>query len=455
MSYRTSLLFRIAAAAVTGLLLITVVLWVYFRNEVKSIGDYLKYGKREDAVLIITTYLGNPPSKFRAYVLSRTYGITVLYYNNDRLVWVAESRKRRVIDTRPPMMNMMRDMMGGPGRRGGPIDVYLTKARMLRLLFPPVPFHRSITAPFAGALFIIIIIGMIVFLLVRKTLKPVDRIISAAQRVGEGDLTYRIQYDRNDDFKKVADAFNSMTERLSTMLANQRELLHLISHELRTPLARVSLALEMKDRKRSQKVIQEEVRGIDTLVESVLDLSRMDSARYHNINSVDTVALIRTISEEYDGVRFSHDIPVARVNGNELLLTKAFSNLIENAVKYSGCGMYTGNPHESTPEHSTDGSLNDWVKGPAGGPVEIELTGNGGTQYRIIIRNNGPGIEAEELSKIWEPFYRGKNARINRTPGKGLGLVIVKKAIELSDGTITVESKKEGPTVFTVFLPAS
>jgi len=135
--------------------------------------------------------------------------------------------------------------------------------------------------------------------------------------------------------------------------------------------------------------------------------------------------VIKSLIEEHGNrVRFAYDSEYVRVNGNELLLKKAFLNLIENALKYSA-----GNE-----------------------PVEIRLAEDD-EGYGLSFKNNGPGIAKDELSKIWEPFYRGRNTRICDTQGKGLGLVVVKKAIELSAGSITVESGEAGPTVFTVHLP--
>jgi len=425
-SYRTTLLVRIVSSAVIGMLLITVVLWVYFRNEVRSIGDYLKYGKREDAVMLISGYIGDPPSRFRAKVLSRVYGITVLYYVDDRPVWVTESRWKRMADARFPMMRIMRDMMGDRKPKRNMEYVYLSQNRVLALIFPHLPPYRNIFSPFIGSVFIIFVIGLSVFILIKKTLKPVDKIILAAERVGQGDLTYRIYYERDDDFKKVAHAFNTMTERLAAMLANQRELLHLISHELRTPLARINLALEMDDRKKSQNIIKGEIKEIDNLVEAVLDLSRMDSAQqYKRVEPVDLVSVIEKLIEDYGNrVRFFSDLKDARVDGNEMLLKKAFANLTGNAVKYSA--------------------------GDA--QVEIRLTEDD-EGYGLTFKNNGPGLAEDELKKIWEPFFRGRNARTVGIHGKGLGLVVVNKAIELSAGEITVESGEAGPTVFTVHLP--
>jgi len=422
-SYRTTLLLRILAAAVIGMLLITVVIWIFFRNEVKSIGDYLKYGRREDALMLISGYLGDPPSQFRAKVLSRAYGITVVYYVEGKVSWVVESRWTRVSRARAPMMHMMMDRMRGP--RHNRETVFLSEGRVLSLIFPQMPPRRNVFPPLAGISLVILIIGSMVFIMVKKTLKPVDKIIMAAERVGQGDLTYRIQHERDDDFKKVAHAFNTMTERLVSMLENQRELLHLISHELRTPLARINLALEMKDRKKSQKVIKEEIKEIDDLVEDVLDLSRMDSAQqYKSVEPVDLISMLRSMVEVYgDKVRFFSNPGVAPVSGNRMLLKKAFSNLIGNAVNYSAGDK----------------------------PVEIRLS-EYGERYRLSFKNSGPGIGKDELSKIWEPFFRGRNSR-SCTQGKGLGLVVVKKAIELSSGSITVESGEYGPTVFTVHLP--
>jgi len=423
-SYRTKLLLRILAAAVIGMLLITVVIWIFFRNEVKSIGDYLKYGSREDALMLISGYLGDPPSQFRAKILSRVYGITVVYYVKGRVSWVAESRWARVLRARAPMMHMMMDRMRGP--RHNRETVFLSEGRVLTFILPPMPPRRNVILPLAGTSFVILLVGSMVFIMVKKTLKPVDKIIMAAERVGQGDLTYRIQHERDDDFKKVAHAFNTMTERLVSMLENQRELLHLISHELRTPLARINLALEMKDRKKSQDIIKGEIREIDNLVEDVLDLSRMDQAQqYKSVEPVNLIYMIQSLIEDYgDKVRFVYDSVNARVNGNELLLKKAFSNLVENAVKYS---------------------LGDT-------PVEIALVTEN-EFCRLVVKNDGPGLSKYELAKIWEPFFRGRNARTTGSAGKGLGLVVVKKAIELSAGNITVESAKNGPTIFTVHLP--
>jgi signal transduction histidine kinase len=211
------------------------------------------------------------------------------------------------------------------------------------------------------------------------------------------------------------------------MLSNQRELLHFISHELRTPLARINLALEIKDKDKSAQLIKNEIHEIDTLVGQVLDLSRMDYEDQIKKNeSIDLVAVLNKIIKKYAGrdIHFNPDTADTEITGSEVLIQKAFLNLIDNAVKYS----------------------------PEGGVVDIGLRQED-DKYKIRIENRGPGLSEKEVDKIWEPFYRGENSRVNNIDGKGLGLVIVKKAIKLSSGDVQVKSSTDGPTVFTVTLP--
>ena len=170
-----------------------------------------------------------------------------------------------------------------------------------------------------------------------------------------------------------------------------------------------------------------EIHEIDTLVGQGLDLSRMDYEDQIKKNeSIDLVAVLNKVIKKYAGrdIHFNPDATNTEITGSEVLIQKAFSNLIDNAVKYS----------------------------PEGGVVDIGLRQED-DKYKITIENRGPGLSEKEVDKIWEPFYRGENSRVNNIDGKGLGLVIVKKAIKLSSGDVQVKSSTDGPTVFTVTLP--
>ena len=271
-SYRYTLLIRVVLSFILGFLLISAVLWTFFRNNVRNIGYYFYYGKTDNAVLLIAEYLGDPPSKIKSKILTKMYNITVVYHVNEEILWATESK-----GFQKDQSHMMREMMQGMGgmnrmgqsgtirdmgrgnrmRQSGMMtiasrkDVYLAENRVLSIYVPMHLRKRPYFTPFIFLIMVIGLIGLIIFLSVKKTLKPLDRIMEAAGRIGRGDLSYRIQHDRNDDFGKVADTFNTMARKLSAMLSNQRELLHFISHELRTPLARINLALEIKDKDKS------------------------------------------------------------------------------------------------------------------------------------------------------------------------------------------------------------
>jgi signal transduction histidine kinase len=229
------------------------------------------------------------------------------------------------------------------------------------------------------------IMGLIVFLSVRKTLRPLDRIIEAAERLGEGDLSFRIRDAGDGEFGRVSRAINEMAERLQTMLSTQRELLHMVSHELRTPLARINLALELKDGNEAREAIKNEVHGIDALVEEVLDLSRMESrSRERTITGFDLVSVLEKLIERYGGekVRFRPEVGEAVISGHLFLVKKLFSNLLDNAVKYS----------------------------EEDNPVAISLAEDGDA-YRATFMNSGAGISEDDLLKIWQPFYGGTRPR--------------------------------------------
>jgi signal transduction histidine kinase len=421
-SFRYRILIKVVTLFILGFLLISAVMWIFFRNSVRNIGQYLRFGKPDNAVLLITGYLGNPPSKIKAKILTRMYSISIVYTVNGVIVWATEAAG-------PPggPGRMMGDMMKGMRHMNISRDIPLGRGSVLSIYIPMHPRRRLYFTPFLFFILIVGLIGITISLSVKKTLKPLDRIMEASRSISGGDLSYRIQYNRDDDFGRVAGAFNTMAEKLSSMLSNHRELLHLISHELRTPLARINLALEIQDKEKAAEMIKNEIQEIDTLVGEVLDLSRMDyEDQEKGKESFDLVEMLRGIIKKYNNneIHIVSSFEAAEISGNEMLLKKAFSNLIDNAVKYSSVGT----------------------------AVSIGVSKTAGN-YETTIKNIGPGISEKELEKIWEPFYRGDNSQHNSASGKGLGLVIVKKAVKLSSGSITVKSSREGPTIFTVSLP--
>jgi two-component system sensor histidine kinase CpxA len=433
-SYRSSLVVKAALLLTLGFLLIGTGMWLFFKNELRDIGYYLRFGRRDEMALLISEYLGDPPSRFKARMLAQTYGVIVIYRERGRIRWVVE--KGQLFRPREPFIEsmqhaMMRRMMdnrhGDAGRNMLLEHVPIGPDRVISFIFPPPFMGSRSVAPFIVILFIGLLVGSILFVLLRRTFSPLDRIIEASKSIGEGDLSHRIEYGRGDDFDKVATAFNTMTAKLSSMFTNQRDLLHFISHELRTPLARIRLALELKDSRRSYALIKDEVEEIDSLIGEVSELSRLDNMdRETGRKEVDLVSLLQELTGKTEKtVLFDHARERAVVLINPLLIRKAISNLLDNAAKYS--------PEGETPVVT--------LREQAGG-------------WEIAIQNNGPGISERELEKIWEPFYRGANTAVTGAEGRGLGLVVVRRSVELCGGSIEVSSSANGPTLFRLWLPA-
>ncbi|MFW6138503.1 MAG: HAMP domain-containing sensor histidine kinase [Spirochaetota bacterium] len=432
-------LIKIVSLLAAGFLLVNIVMWVYYRANVRSIGHYLFTGRVDEAASVIADYLGAPPSRLKAWFLSRVYNVVIVYTENGKISWIAGdvekgSASGRSRNTAPGHMTRMRKMM--PGMSSHTMhrmlsmhyrETQLGQNRVVSIYIPPNLKKRNYLAPFFFTAVIVGLVVTVVFLSVKKTLGPLDRIMEASERIGKGDLSYRIPNTRNTQFGKVAEAFNTMTEKLGAMLGTQRELLHLISHELRSPLARINVALEMKDKQRSSRIIKQEVQEIDGLVGKVLELSRIDYVNPRE--SADRFQLdevLRKIIQKYpEGViQFTSAVGSSSITANAVLVEKAFSNLIDNAVKYSD-------------KHR---------------PVVVELSHQAG-EYQVVVQNSGPGIPEEEQDKIWQPFFRGTASQKKNVEGKGLGLVIVQKAVKASEGKIFSQSSRQGPTVFRVRLP--
>lgn len=434
-SYRSALVVKVVLLLTLGFLLISTVMWIYFKNEVRDIGYYLRFGRRDEIALLISEYLGNPPSRFKARMLAQSYGVIVLYRENGRIQWAVEKGRplrprESVMESMPHgmmMRRMMENMRGSPEEQRFIHHVPIAPDRIISIIFPPPLMRSRRITPLFVILFIGLLVGSILFVLLRRTFSPLDRIIEASRSIGEGDLSHQIEYGRGDDFDKVATAFNTMTAKLSAMLLNQRDLLHFISHELRTPLARIRLALELKDRKRSYNLIKAEVEEIDSLIGEVSELSRLDNMdRETNRKQLDLVSLVHElVNKDTKVVLFDNAPSHAPIVSNHVLVRNALSNLLDNAIKYS------------ENEEAVVVTLREKLQG-----------------WEINVQNSGPGIPHSEIERIWEPFYRGTNAGISGVDGRGLGLVVVRKSVELCGGRVEVSSSEQGPTVFTVWLPA-
>lgn len=256
----------------------------------------------------------------------------------------------------------------------------------------------------------------------RRMTRPLDDLVEVVTDIGEGRLERRakVPAHRHSEFGLLARVINEMAARIQKQVAAQRELLAAVSHELRSPLARVRFLLETAgsegaDREARASAIAEvedELVGIDALVGDLLASSRMDFQALQRVALDGTELATRALSKAgVDlGVLAAPDEPLPLV-GDATLLTTALVNLLNNALRHAG-------------------SVRALRVERAGGMVRFEVD------------DHGEGIPADELPKIFEPFYRGSAG--GRRAGAGLGLALVRRIARSHDGDVWAENLPGG-----------
>jgi signal transduction histidine kinase len=264
----------------------------------------------------------------------------------------------------------------------------------------------------------------------------------------QGDLGVRVRPSGPEELQHLAEAFNSMASRLQTNVNELRAFVANASHELRTPLTVVKLRAEalregaLEDTDIATRFLEEieiEVDRLVRMVNDLLDLSRMEAGLETgkrttlNLSSIanevyETFSIRATRAE----VSLELDIEpgLSPVMGNEDQLRRVFYNLVENAIKYT----------------------------PSGGRVEILLKpGPKVNTVRLLVRDTGPGMTPENLSHVFERFYRAEitQPRPGVVRGSGLGLAIAKSIVENHGGEIGVSSQLGNGTTFWADLPTA
>jgi signal transduction histidine kinase len=275
---------------------------------------------------------------------------------------------------------------------------------------------------------VIAVAGTLCWLAAIAVVSPIRRLTAVVERFGRGDLSARAAMTRGDEIGELARSFDGMAERLQTLVTSERRLLQDISHELRSPLTRLKLAIRLArtatDQKSALDRVDREANRITSLVSEIVEMTRMEgdpAAR-----AMEPVELARVVEETVDDCRIEAQLfrgcnirvqgkLSAEVSGDRELLRRAVENVLRNAIRYS-------------PEKSN-----------------IDLTlAEKASSASLVVRDYGPGVPAELLNQIFEPFFRVGEARDEETGGIGLGLSIAKRSVRLHRGTITAENAEPG-----------
>ncbi|MFZ2960618.1 MAG: ATP-binding protein [Candidatus Ozemobacteraceae bacterium] len=298
-------------------------------------------------------------------------------------------------------------------------------------------------------LVIFFLIGLLCFWLAQSLARPIIEFQGMTRSIARGDFSARLSRDLTERFDELGDLgtdFNMMAEKVEKTINGQRQLLWDISHELRTPMTRISLALELVRNAPSEKRVvlvekmERNLKRLDGLIQQILDFSRLDQRMEisRSLKCIDIVALVSALLEDS---KFEIDIQKKSihaelpdesifVSGSEELLRRAFENIIRNALRFS----------------------------PENGIVDVAIerqSREGKESVLLTIKDSGPGVPAECLFKIFEPFFQCKERGATESGGIGLGLAIVHRAVLVHGGVVTARNADPTGLVVEVHLPVA
>jgi two-component system, OmpR family, sensor histidine kinase CpxA len=313
---------------------------------------------------------------------------------------------------------------------------------------PPGPrvFLGPRGMPVPGLIIAIISSGLVVYFLSWYLTKPIVTLRAAARKLAAGDLTARIGASaskRRDEVSGLMRDFDAMAERLETLMKAQSRLLNDISHELRSPLARLNVALGLARQRSASgnaemlERIELEASRLNELIGRILTLARLEDGEQRVPQTpVPLDELIVNIAEDAEfeaQARHCHVETVIPdgdwgVRGNASLLHSAVENVVRNAIRYTQEGT-TVNIELSTEQ-------------TAGGPEAV-----------LNVSDSGPGVPADSLPKLFQPFYRIDDARGRLTGGVGLGLAITERAVRFHGGKVSAHNRPESGLRIEIRLP--
>ncbi len=292
-------------------------------------------------------------------------------------------------------------------------------------------------------IFIIIATVALVFSLVfsRVITSPIAALTRGIQRMSKGTFSARVSVRGSSEMKHLAQAFNSMSEKLETLDQSRNQFVSNASHELKTPLATMKILIEslvyQPDMDRDLRTefmmdINKEIDRLSAIVSDLLTLVQMDS---NNVKltreNLSIAALIKETAHRLQPIADQRNQTIqlmisdsCDMYADKSKLRQVIYNLMENGVKYT----------------------------PPGGQIKVALM-RVGRDARMTVTDTGVGIPKENLPHIFDRFYRVDKARSRETGGTGLGLSIVHQLVLLHGGAITVDSEEGKGTTFTVELP--
>ena len=318
---------------------------------------------------------------------------------------------------------------GPPGRTGPPgmrvFDVNVALPDGEHVIFrtaapepgPPLPRHI-----FMQLAVVTLVLAGVLFVMTRSITRPLSALAAAADQIGRGASATPLPELGARELRDATRAFNTMQDRLRRYLDSRTRVLAAMSHDLRTPLTRLRLRVESIDDEALRERCNADLDDMTAMVSGALGMFR-DLNDTEATVAVDVNELLATLQQEFAELHASVTVTgqaTRPIPAKPNALKRCLTNLLRNAVDY-------------------------------GTRAHVEV--NDGPQLTIRIRDEGPGIPAESLEQVFEPFYRVESSRNRATGGTGLGLSIARDLAQAHGGTVQLNNLPERGLEAVLTLP--
>ena len=340
----------------------------------------------------------------------------------------------------------------GPGETGAPLDAALSErfarsigegiGKRYPLTVNAVPGDRErfqvhlrlsdgspltidmrpmVGTPLSGWLPLVLVLQLIVlggccWLAVRLATGPLKRLANAADTLGPDLKAERLPESGPEEVARAAKAFNAMQDRVSTYMTQRMQILAAITHDLQTPITRMRLRVDVMDDEAAGAKLQQDLKEMESLVKEGVTYARTLHGTNEAPRRIDPDALFESIVDDYldagQSVTLRGNIAGALMAPPQAL-KRVVGNLVDNAIKYSGA-------------------------------AEIEVATRNDGRAVIAVLDRGPGIPAESLEAVFEPFVRLEGSRNRQTGGTGLGLAIARQLTLAMDASLTLHHREGG-----------
>ncbi len=295
---------------------------------------------------------------------------------------------------------------------------------------------------FVASAFACLLIGFFyIWKLTKNFVKPLRQMSAAAKQFAIGDFSYRVKVHGNDELAELGKAFNDMADALDALESSRRSFVSNVSHELRTPMTSIGGFIDgildgTIPREKSDyylKIVSDEIRRLSRLVVAMLNMSKIESGSFEmkpsNFDISEQIIHIlltfeQKIEKKHIEIQGLDDLKQTYIVADTDMIYQVIYNLFDNAVKFTNDGGY----------------------------INVSMLEDN-DNIEVHIKNSGIGIKAEELSKVFERFYKVDKSRSLDAKGAGLGLYIVKMMVEMHSGSIWAKSEDEHSAEFIFRLP--